>query len=79
MKFHYSELKERIKYTIEDILKIFSIFLYLLVFFLVIVIFCCAKLLSFGFMKKISNYFIELQSNILKHLLCKMFFTLYCG
>lgn len=78
MKFHYSNLKDRIKLVIYDTRKYLSLIFNLLIIFLTIIIFLPVKLMSFGFMKKLSNYLLDLQSTILEYFVSKIFFTFYC-
>jgi len=78
MKFHYSDLRSCVKFIITNTHKYLSLLFSVLIISIILIVFMPVRILSFGFMEKLSNYLINIQKIVLEHFIKKMSITLNC-
>jgi len=78
MKFHCSNLKERIKDTILDLSKCITIMFYILMFWVIVIVFLPIRIISFGVIRKLTKPLLNLQDKATDYFMSKIFFMFYC-
>jgi len=76
MKFHCSDLKECGRHLITNTYKYMTLMFSVLIVAIVILLFIPVRIISFGFMQKLSDYFINIQKEVLEYFFKKMAFVL---
>jgi len=77
MKLHCTYLKEQVKLESLNILKVSYLMFNVTMFYIILLVFFPVRLISFGFIRKLTKPIINLQSKISNYFLEKIIFTLY--
>lgn len=79
MKFHNSEFGYRLRDNFIEFGRLIRVISCIILIFLLVVISYPFHLAAHGFMRKLTDPIIELQSRCANYLISKLFFTLYVG
>jgi hypothetical protein len=78
MKIHYSNLKIRIKDLALDLSKCMTLILYVFMFWIIVITFLPIRIISYGFIRKLTKPILEVQNKSTDYFMSKIFFIYYC-
>lgn len=78
MKFHYSNLKYQVKLFTLNIFKMLYLMLNVIMFYITVIVFWPVRLMSIGFIRKLTKPILDLQDELSSYCMANVFVMLYC-